>query len=74
MCVLMLQTVETRILSVSSFYDLAFLAISMAMFGMTAGSLMVYFNPRFFGPNGCAPISSGLRRLLPSLSYCRRQS
>ena len=48
MCVLMLQIVETRILSVISFYHLAFFAISMAMFGMTAGSLIVYFNPRFF--------------------------
>ena len=43
MCVLMLQIVETRILSVISFYHLAFFAISMAMFGMTAGSLIVYF-------------------------------
>src|SRR5262249_59698239 len=47
-CVLMLQIVETRILSVISFYHLAFFAISMAMFGMTAGSLIVYFNPTFF--------------------------
>src|SRR3974390_71669 len=50
MCVLMLQIVETRILSVISFYHLAFFAISMAMFGMTAGSLIIYFNPRFFAP------------------------
>src|ERR1700720_4736370 len=50
MCVLMLQIVETRILSVISFYHLAFFAISMAMFGMTAGSLIVYFNPRVFAP------------------------
>ena len=46
----MLQIVETRILSVISFYHLAFFAISMAMFGMTAGSLVVYFNPTFFAP------------------------
>jgi hypothetical protein len=50
MCVLMLQIVETRLLSVISFYHLAFFAISMAMFGMTAGSLIVYFNPTFFAP------------------------
>ena len=50
MCVLMLQIVQTRILSVISFYHLAFFAISMAMFGMTAGSLIVYFNPRVFAP------------------------
>jgi hypothetical protein len=47
-CVLILQIVETRILSVISFYHLAFFAISMAMFGMTAGALIVYFNQDFF--------------------------
>jgi hypothetical protein len=46
----MLQIVETRLLSVVSFYHLAFFAISMAMFGMTAGSLIVYFNPAYFAP------------------------
>jgi hypothetical protein len=39
----MLQITETRILSVVSYYYLAFLTISMAMFGMTVGSLIVYF-------------------------------
>src|SRR5262245_14473647 len=48
MCVLMLQIVETRILSVISYYHLAFFAVSMAMFGMTAGSLIVYLNQRYF--------------------------
>src|ERR1700738_5185369 len=41
MCPLMLQVMETRLLSVISWYYLAFFAISMAMFGMTAGSLFV---------------------------------
>jgi hypothetical protein len=50
MCVLMLQIVETRILSVVSYYYLAFFAISMAMFGMTAGSLIAYFNQAWFAP------------------------
>jgi hypothetical protein len=72
MCVLMLQIVETRILSVISFYHLAFFAISIAMFGMTAGSLIVYFNPMFFAPERLTPISSGSRRPLRPLSYCRR--
>src|SRR4051794_5358971 len=58
-CVLILQIVETRILSVISFYHLAFFAISMAMFGMTAGSLIVYFNQAFFAPE----------RLLAHLSW-----
>jgi SAM-dependent methyltransferase len=48
MCVLMLQIIETRLLSVMAWYYLAFFAISMAMFGMTAGSLFVYFNARLF--------------------------
>jgi hypothetical protein len=50
MCVLMLQIIETRVLSVISYYHLAFFAISMAMFGMTAGSLIVYFNQAQFVP------------------------
>src|SRR5215510_8837207 len=48
MCALMLQIIETRILSVIAWYYLAFFAIGMAMFGMTAGSLFVYFQDRFF--------------------------
>src|SRR3984893_9331308 len=48
MCGLMLQIIETRILSVISWYHLAFLAISMAMFVMTAGSLYVHFRPEQF--------------------------
>ena len=48
MCTLMLQIIETRILSVISWYHLAFFSISMAMFGMTAGSLVVYFKERWF--------------------------
>jgi hypothetical protein len=44
-CGLVLQILETRILSVIAVYHLAFFAISMAMFGMTAGSLIVHFKP-----------------------------
>ena len=47
-CCLMLQIIETRILSVVAYYYLAFLAIGMAMFGMTAGSLFVYFREQLF--------------------------
>ena len=46
MCGLMLQIVETRVLSVISYYYLAFFA--MAMFGMTAGSLFAYFREPLF--------------------------
>ena len=48
---LMLQIIDTRMLSVISYYYLAFFAISMAMFGMTAGSLFVYFRQSWF-PQG----------------------
>jgi hypothetical protein len=41
-CTLMLQLVQTRILSVVAWYHLAFFAISMAMFGLTAGAVWVY--------------------------------
>jgi hypothetical protein len=39
---LMLQVIQTRILSVVAWYHLAFFAISMAMFGITSGAVWVY--------------------------------
>src|SRR5437763_14325191 len=36
---LMLQIIETRIISVISWYHLAFFVISIAMFGLTAGAV-----------------------------------
>jgi hypothetical protein len=48
--VLMFQIIETRILSVISWYYLSFFVISMAMFGLTAGSVWVYLKgDRFSG-------------------------
>jgi len=47
-CGLMLQIVQTRIISVILYYHLAFFAISMAMLGMTAGSLLIYFRTDWF--------------------------
>ncbi len=48
--VLMFQIVETRILSVISWYYLSVFVISMAMFGMTAGAVWVYLKgERFYG-------------------------
>ena len=44
----MLQIVQTRVISVIVYYHLAFFAVSLAMLGMTAGSLLVYFKPEFF--------------------------
>lgn len=46
--VLTLQIVQTRILSVVVWYHLAFLVISLAMFGLTAGAVWVYLRPERF--------------------------
>jgi hypothetical protein len=43
MCGLMLQIMETRILSVIGYYYLAFFSIGVAMLGMTAGALLVFY-------------------------------
>ncbi len=49
-CTLMLQLIQTRILSVVAWYHLAFFVISMAMFGLTAGAVWVYLRKdRFSG-------------------------
>jgi hypothetical protein len=39
----MLQIMETRVLSVVGYYHLAFFAIGVAMLGMTAGALVVFY-------------------------------
>jgi hypothetical protein len=45
---LMYEILLTRIFSVTMWYHFAFMAISIAMFGMTAGALAVYLLPRLF--------------------------
>jgi spermidine synthase len=45
---LMLQLIQTRILSVVLWYYLAFLIIGMAMFGITAGAVWVYLRRERF--------------------------
>ena len=47
-CTLMYEVILTRLLSVVSWYYLAFVSVSMAMFGMTAGALVVQLRPAFF--------------------------
>ena len=49
--VMMLQIIETRIISVISWYYLAFFVISVAMFGLTAGAVSVYLRPKVFTPS-----------------------
>jgi hypothetical protein len=47
---LMYEILLTRIFSVTMWYHFAFMAISIAMFGMTAGAVLVYFFPDYFKP------------------------
>jgi hypothetical protein len=47
-CALMFEILLTRIFSVTIWYHFAFVAISLAMFGLTAGALLVYLKPRWF--------------------------
>ena len=54
---LMLQIVETRIISVTSWYHLAFFVISLAMFGLTAGAVWVYLRAARFA---AAPLADSL--------------
>ena len=44
----MYEIVLTRIFSVTMWYHFAFVAISIAMFGMTVGAIIVYLRPKFF--------------------------
>lgn len=48
---LMYEVLLTRIFSVTMWYHFAFVAISVAMFGMTVGALIVYLRPAAFGPD-----------------------
>ncbi len=45
---LMYEILLTRVFSVTMLYHFAFVALSLAMFGMTAGALIVYLAPRAF--------------------------
>ncbi|MCX5738553.1 MAG: hypothetical protein NTZ61_08680, partial [Proteobacteria bacterium] len=45
---LMLQILLTRIFSVTLWYHFAFMAVSIAMFGLTLGATLVYLRPERF--------------------------
>src|SRR5467141_2091512 len=51
MSTLLLQIAQTRVLSVMGRYYIAFFAISMAMFGMTAGALWIYWRRHRYSPS-----------------------
>ena len=48
---LMYEILLTRIFSVTMLYHFAFVALSVAMFGLTAGALIVYLVPGWFAPD-----------------------
>ena len=47
---LMYEVLLTRIFSVTMWYHFSFVAVSVGMFGMTAGAMLVYLLPRTFRP------------------------
>src|SRR5262245_20877118 len=46
----MVELALTRIFSVTMYYHFAFLAVSIAMFGLSASSVLVYITPRWHPP------------------------
>jgi hypothetical protein len=67
MCGLMLQIIETRVLSVMVNYTLAFVAIGVAMLGMTAGALLVFYR---FETTYSPTVSSGtIARVMTCFSW-----
>lgn len=48
---LMYEIVLTRIFSVTMWYHFAFVAISVALFGLTVGALVVHLRPAWFTPD-----------------------
>ena len=47
---LMLEVLDTRLLSVLTWYHLSFLAVSVAMLGMAAGAVLVFAGGELFAP------------------------
>ena len=45
---LMYELLLTRIFSVTMWYHFAFMAVSIALFGMTVGAIVVYLLPKHF--------------------------
>jgi hypothetical protein len=52
---LALEILDTRFLSVMSWYHISFFAVSMAMFGMSAGAVHVYLGRSLFEGVRAAP-------------------
>jgi hypothetical protein len=67
MCGLMLQIIETRVLSVMANYTLAFVTIGVAMLGMTAGALLVFY--RFETTYSPARLSDAMARVMSYFAW-----
>ncbi len=52
---LLYEILLTRIFSVTLYYHFAFMAISIAMFGMTVGGIVVYLHPAYSRPDQAIP-------------------
>ena len=48
MATLVIEVIDTRLLSAITWYHMAFAAISLAMLGMTAGAVYAYLRPERF--------------------------
>ena len=63
---LTLEILDTRLLSVLTWYHLSFLAVSLAMLGMAAGAVYVYLGGRSSSAKRRAPHWPGVPCGLPS--------
>ncbi len=64
---LTIQIIQTRILSVVSLYYMAFFSISMAMLGLTAGALIVYYKLDHVNPQN---VDAFLSRISTGFALC----
>ena len=55
----MLEVLDTRLLSVLTWYHLSFLAVSVAMLGMAAGAVLVFVGGELFAPERARPRVAG---------------
>ena len=67
MSVLMIQIIQTRILSVVSLYYMAFFSISMAMLGLTGIALIVYYKLDHVNPGN---VNAFLSRISTAFALC----
>jgi hypothetical protein len=65
---LALEVLDTRLLSVITWYSLAFLVIAMGLFGLTAGAVRVYLTPERYAPDRLSSeLSRECRRLAAAI-------